>query len=836
MPISYIQHRILSQLLYRSTENKYINNYWNYCRILLVNDIHPNPGPNKTLNIGYTNIRSLFSDTDNTLLIDVQDCKFNDMNTEFNYINNCDLIFLTETWLQDNEMNKYQLHIKNYRNPIFKNRPGKGGGLLIYYKENLQVEIIQTLQNYNLEHMVVEVKYSTNAKFIFNLIYRPPTSDTNITDNLINNFYDCYNYSIQNNYNGIYFLGDFNYPNINWVQSSQNNHIFYDAITQLGLFQLIYEPIRYKNILDLLITDSPGYTNEITINPPIKNCDHNVILFNINFQDKLINTLPRKIYKYQEANWDIINNNLKKEPWIQKLYEMDNIDDMVEYLQNVIYKEMNNHIPSFILSNKKRKNLFINYKIRKYIILQKRHKKIYNENPTPYNKNKYLNTKDILDKMFLNARNNYYDNISKNLKQKNYNSRKFWNICNTLLKRKLKANIGDIIYNRKIYKNDKDKVRIIGDYFAEQVTNDNNYYDNSINYSNNSLKNTQYKFPEITKNMIEQILITIKIHTANGPDNISNIFLKRIKDFLSIPLTYILNYSLLHGVYPKQWKISNWTPLHKNDSPYKRENYRPISLCNNLGKILDKIIFKSFYNYLDHNQLLNEYNYGFKRKSSCQHNLSMLLHNTYENLDKNCDTLILFLDVVKAFDKVDHKILLQKINLMGIDITVFTWFKNYLQDRYSKCVIHGYESELYHIQTSVTQGSVLATLLWSIFAYDITENIISNPYIFADDTALVEKIQRDDVDNAFNIIQFDIDQLLHWAKENKIEFSKMKTKYIIISNSHLQKYPHLYMDDIILERVQNYKQLGLYIDENLNWENHINYTIQKTPKIIHMLK
>ncbi len=259
-------------------------------------------------------------------------------------------------------------------------------------------------------------------------------------------------------------------------------------------------------------------------------------------------------------------------------------------------------------------------------------------------------------------RNINYHNISQNLKNINSSSRKFWNICNILLKRKIKANIGDIIYNRKIYKNDKDKVRIIGDYFAEQVTNNDNCYDNNIEYNTNFIKNLKYSFPTITKNMIEQILNNLDIHTANGPDNISNIFLKKTKESLLIPLEYILNYSLLHGEYPSQWKISNWTPLHKKDSPYKRENYRPISLCNNLGKVLDKIIFKSFYNYLEQNELLNEYNYGFKRKSSCQHNLSMLLHNAYENLDKNCDTLILFLDVVKAFDKVDHKILLQKIN------------------------------------------------------------------------------------------------------------------------------------------------------------------------------
>ncbi len=226
--------------------------------------------------------------------------------------------------------------------------------------------------------------------------------------------------------------------------------------------------------------------------------------------------------------------------------------------------------------------------------------------------------------MFQNAREEYYNNISKNLKENNYSSRKFWNICNKLLKRKIKTNIGDIIYKKKIYTKDQDKVRIIGDYFADQVTSDNGLHDINIDYSHNFISNTKYTFPEVTKSMIDTIIKNLNINTANGPDNISNKFIKETKDCLLIPLQYIFNYSLLHGVYPKQWKLSNWTPLHKKDSIYKRENYRPISLCNNLGKILDKIIFKSFYDYLEKNNLFNKHNYGFKRKSSCQHNLSMM--------------------------------------------------------------------------------------------------------------------------------------------------------------------------------------------------------------------
>ncbi len=97
-------------------------------------------------------------------------------------------------------------------------------------------------------------------------------------------------------------------------------------------------------------------------------------------------------------------------------------------------------------------------------------------------------------------------------------------------------------------------------------------------------------------------------------------------------------------------------------------------------------------------------------------------------------------------------------------------------------------------------------------------------------------MERDDINNAFNIIQFDIDQLLDWADQNKTEFSKQKTKYVIFSNSHFPKYPSLFMQDVELERVNNYKQLGLYSDENLNWESHINYIIQKTQRLIDILK
>ncbi len=368
MPVSFIQHRIKSQLLYYHN-NRYLNcknknRYYYYLILLLLHDIHPNPGPSCSLNIGYTDIRSLFSDTNISVLIEVQDCKFNDMIKEFICINNCDIIFLTETWLKDEEISKYQLHIDGYRFPIYNNRQILGGGLLIYYKENIKIDKIENLQNNNLEHLVVEVVCSNITKFIFNLVCRAPSNDKNIIEHLINNFYDCYNYSLIHNYTGIYFPGDFNFPTINWLNSENNNHSFHDAITHLGLYQLVNEPTRLKNILDVIITDSPGFTTEITINPPIKNCYHNTIIFNINYIDKPIKILPRRIYKYNEGHWDKIRENLSNIDWFGNSYKCTTIEEMVDYLQNKIYSEMDTHIPFFILSHTQRKHPYINSKIK----------------------------------------------------------------------------------------------------------------------------------------------------------------------------------------------------------------------------------------------------------------------------------------------------------------------------------------------------------------------------------------------------------------------------------------------------------------------------------------
>ncbi len=177
----------------------------------------------------------------------------------------------------------------------------------------------------------------------------------------------------------------------------------------------------------------------------------------------------------------------------------------------------------------------------------------------------------------------------------------------------------------------------------------------------------------------------------------------------------------------------------------------------------------------------------------------MLLHITYNILDKGNEALILFFNVVKAFDKVDHLILLKKLYSLGITDVEHNWFQNYLNNKFSKVVINNCKSEKYPIVSSVTQGLVMATLLWSIYTYDTTEDLFAIPSIFADDTALTTEIDKD-VNYSFNWMQIDTDTLQEWATQNALSFNTDKSVYMIISKQHKNKeyYPKFYLYGIEL--------------------------------------
>ena len=220
------------------------------------------------------------------------------------------------------------------------------------------------------------------------------------------------------------------------------------------------------------------------------------------------------------------------------------------------------------------------------------------------------------------------------------------------------------------------------------------------------------------------------------------------KQFLTF-LTTIFNLSLNYGIFPNDWKNARVSPIYKSGEKDECGNYRPISILSVVSKLFEKLVYKQVYSYLENNELLTPFQSGFRKGNSTSTSLLNTTNTWLVNMDQGLINGVIFLDLKKAFDTVDHEILIKKLELYGIKGNSLRWFISYLSDRTQVCKVGTTTSSKKYIKTGVPQGSNLGPLLFILYVNDLP-NCLSNsiPALFADDTNVttsgpsVEDIQR----------------------------------------------------------------------------------------------
>ena len=323
----------------------------------------------------------------------------------------------------------------------------------------------------------------------------------------------------------------------------------------------------------------------------------------------------------------------------------------------------------------------------------------------------------------------------------------------------------------------------------------------------------------------------ISSDTSCGFDDIRSSVVKSVISFISHPLAYIFNISLLTGSVPSNLKIAKVIPVFKNGDPKDIQNYRPISVLPCFSKILERLVYNRLSKFLSNFNILFNHQFGFRSKHSTD---MALIHLTDLISSSLCDklyTVSVFLDLSKAFDTIDHSILLSKLNCYGIRGCALQWFKDYLDNIHQFTVINSCKSTRRAISYRVPQGSILGPLLFLMYINDLhTSSSFLSFLLFADDTTIT--CSKSSCDSLVITLNSELIKVSSWFKSNKLSLNPNKTKCMLFNKYHNppSSMTSITVDDIPICMVHSTKCLGLnffIIDDKLSWRSHIS-SVTKT--------
>ncbi|MEL6988474.1 MAG: reverse transcriptase family protein [Bacteroidota bacterium] len=305
-----------------------------------------------------------------------------------------------------------------------------------------------------------------------------------------------------------------------------------------------------------------------------------------------------------------------------------------------------------------------------------------------------------------------------------------------------------------------------------------------------SLLNEADKFrPQpIDINTLILVIKSLKFTNSCGPDKMPFRFLI---DSLPVMVFYVLvivNTSIVTGNYPTTWKTPEVIPIHKNGDPLDVGNYRPISLLPILSKILEKVIANQLTDFLESNRLLANNQHGFRPCLSTETALLTITNKIYENIENKKVSLLLLLDLSKAFDSVNHQILLEKLSKLHIDSF---WFKNYLTNRFQSVRLGSIISSPHEINFGVPQGSVLGPPLFSVYINDLHQYIQNCLLVnYADDTQMLLEGDPKQINIFLDRAENVLIAASNYFSKNGLLLNEKKTQFIIFgSRQYIAQLP-----------------------------------------------
>ena len=709
----------------------------------------------------------------------------------------------------------------------------QNGGVGLYIKDSLTSNPRTDLDSCtdDFETIWVEIETKKDKNFLICCVYRHPSS---AIDNLTSHFQNVLPKISPNKL--VFIMGDFNVNLLDYASHTPTSD-FVNNFFSHSLLPCVHHPTRVSehraSVIDNIYTNATN-ASITSGNIMMQITDHFpqfLILKNTH-----VSQSKSESFKYDYSRF-------KEDKFLDDFNQID-----FTYLEDSDL-DVNNKFDRFLKD--------LNTLTNKHAPVKRRSRKEMKLKDKPWINNRILKMMRIRDKILLKLKKQqtpddlklykkFRNRVSNELKESkaryfhNYfsvnsqNMKKIWSGIKTIISHKssTSSSINKIKGKDGNLTSDPSKMsNIFNDFYvnvADGITKTIPLTPKSpLEYLSNRTGNSLFLTP-VTFLEVNDLINILNPSKSVGPNSIPIKLLKIIGHSVSPLLALLVNQSFQSGIFPDKLKIAKVISLFKKGNAELPSNYRPISLLSIFSKIFEKLMYRRLYRFLEIHNILYSLQFGFQENHSIDHALVSLteaIRNTLDNKGFGCG---IFIDLQKAFDTVNHKILLSKLEHYGIRGCALQWFRSYLCDRKQYVSVNGSNSDLLSVTCGVPQGSVLGPLLFLIYINDLPNaSKRLTFYLFADDTNIY--YESKDLANLTKTVNKELRLVKKWLDANKLSLNIDKTNYIIFhsSSSNVPSGSNIKIGKKQIKRVKFVKFLGILLDEHLSWKYHLSELAKK---------
>lgn len=733
------------------------------------------------------------------------------------------MLALTETGLHNDVFNSelfpdsYVVHRKDRKFQTMNQQ--QGGGVLLALKNCIKSEILD-VSSFDINFPAIDllaVKCSINCKSIIVLVLYMPPSIALIDFEL---FFDSLEQYDILQANSVVLLGDFNVPNfVNLDPTERKTNCVMNFLNFFDFKQCNNIPNNMARLLDLVITnvnceiirDNSPLVKEDVYHPSLIISFHKIGTT----QPKFSPNTDQKAYNFKKADFVSLYNSLLGLDW-SFLNELEDIEVAVHEFYEQLYKSFDENVPLYKTYKRSYPPWFdanIIKNVKKKARLFKKYKKTHNEHFLQ----EFRELRYLVKEQISAAYNNYIDNVQASISN---DPQYFWSYVHS--KNGTSRIPGKISYDNTFYDKPQDIVDVFGEFFKNVYlppeTDDKKHTELPNIHENITFQN-------ISENDILNATKKLKNKMTSGPDNIPSFIIKDCIGVLAVPLRILFNLALKTKTFPSRWKVAKVCPVFKSGDRALVDNYRAISILSNFSKVFEIILYDRIY--LSVRNQISPDQHGFMSNRSTVTNLAVFSQYVSNILDRQGQVDVVYTDFSKAFDRIDHAVLLRKLTQFGFHPSAIEFLRSYLWKRQQYVAYNGFSSSCYIVTSGVPQGSNLGPLLFLLFINDLNDVIDCCKLFYADDLKIYSVITS--IDDCRKL-QSDLNHVQSWCLDNKLGLNVSKCKINSFSRKETICEFAYHIGNDTLSRCTSSKDLGVLFDCKFTFNEHITLKVSEAMK------